>query len=746
MRILRFLAGLSLVLMAGCRYQELNEMVGSEDAERVPETVSAAVEDIDAVRTTVNDSRAIVWSKGDEIAIFNDNVNPCRYRVDDSAAEETAATFSLAETAAQGMNTGINVAVYPYSSTLEYTAADGGCTIRNLNFPSVQTYAKSSFSSGSFPMAAVAKAGSDRYSFRNVGGVLKLNLTGAQAVRSITVKGNDGEVLSGTASVYLSEGKDPEVSMDGSEGNTVTLHCGTVGVRLDKEVPTVFMIALPPTGFEKGFSVTIEDIMGSYMAVKTIRPNAVGRSQILNMPVLEYSPDEEMVINIEALSESFKGVDVRVEAQGAVQFSGGCKLKESFTYDGVVREANWKLVPRIDGDFVYEGPMTGFNSDESATALPGRTYVLWVAAYAKDQTRVTSEDITIKEFTIPAVCPGGALGVDVEDVEVESKAVRMSLGSAKASMIYAALLTDAEMASLTTDAEKTAYLLDNTTPYTGSSAQLERSSLTADSSLALLALAVDEKGCYGPLKEEEYMTASYSFNEDLKVTLELEYEDKSARIKVSSTGGDVLRYYYYTGKTMDSSWKNTLGGSVSAAESFMLKNYDHFAISDTDNKPFTDGCIVMDNLALAVQYIVVVMAADADGRMSRAAYVKFTPEMDMGDFVGKSGDTAEKWNGTLPEISFGDCRGDGEFYVIEWSVVPADGTKAYALCTHPNEMSLYGNARNKAMHIYDKGVEVVPGKTEVELFGDAGYYLYVTWCDVEGNFYEPYSTSVPQSD
>ena len=45
--------------------------------------------------------------------------------------------------------------------------------------------------------------------------------------------------------------------------------------------------------------------------------------------------------------------------------------------------------------------------------------------------------------------------------------------------------------------------------------------------------------------------------------------------------------------------------------------------------------------------------------------------------------------------------------------------------------------------VYNLGVKVVPGKMENLFYGTEENYVYVIWCDADGNFYETYSELVP---
>lgn len=733
------LLGLAGILLTGCQYKDIPDDASSDSLLEAPAVIRAVVEDVADTKTAIEDDVRIVWSEGDEIALFNDNSYPGRYELIEEYIGGTSAEFSLADEPESGTSIGADIAFYPYSAALACDVAENGFVVDGYKFPDTYEYARNSFASGSFPMAAVCPVGEYDFSFRNIAGVLRLSFTGSHSIRSIEICGNDDEVLSGDAVIRLFQGGQvPEVVLE-EGGKTVMLDCGDDCVPL-RVAPVEFNIPLPPVEFKSGFTVTVTEKGGGKMTVRTYKPNPVKRSKVLSMPSVAFKPETAVgpQVTFETVSKRFDGIDVKVMASGAPQFSGGCKLKESYVASTVVREANWKIAPRIVGDFEYEGPMTGFPSGNPGNVIPGKTYVLWVAPYAEGKNTVAAGDIITKEYTVPALVSGGSISLETSGLIVGSKSVEVSLSGEGASMIYAAFLTDDELGTVTGDA--ISYLLDNVIPSYGDAVSLTRTSLTSDSAVTLLAVAVDEEGRYGELLETEYRTSVLTVNEDLKLSLSLNYEGRKACIGVSSYGGDVMRYYYYVGRTSDSFWKNTLGGSVASAETFIMNNYTHYNLSDTSEKPFVDGCIIVEKPDLAVEYAAVVMAMGNDGRFSHAASLSFSPEMDLGSFVLN---TDSRWLASKPEVVFGECGSDGEFYTIRWSVQPKEGMTAYSLCSHPVVMSEFSSGKMKAMRIYDKGKEVVAGKMLTELYGDESSCVYVTWCDAEGNFYEPFSVSLP---
>lgn len=141
-------------------------------------------------------------------------------------------------------------------------------------------------------MAVSADTDDVDFRFKNLCGVLKLQLQGEGTIASITVKGNSDEILAGLASVTMSHGKIPAISLASDGAKEVTFDCGE-GVVLNADAPTSFLISLPPTDFTNGFTVTVSDSQGGTAEYSTVKQNIIGRSQILRMPVKEYTAERQ---------------------------------------------------------------------------------------------------------------------------------------------------------------------------------------------------------------------------------------------------------------------------------------------------------------------------------------------------------------------------------------------------------------------------------------------------------------------
>lgn len=300
----------AIFAFAGC---EIVILDGRSD----PDNYFATVESLSADSSTAANS--VTWSSGDRIAIFDGN-NICQtYQILDSYAGKSSGEFSKVDSLTTEIATAFDrtIAVYPFDENLNVTeVGDDSYEIIGVKFPSEQRYVAGSFSDEAFPMVALAPAGSKNLSFKNIGGIIKLSLTGSHSVSQFTLTGNYGEPLSGSATVTLGSDSIPSVEMSDDASTSVTLICDPA-VQLDPETATDFYISIPPTDFEAGFKVTILDGEGKEHGLATHKTNSVERSSILAMP--ESTP--ESLDDIELTADTFCSVDF-VEGWTETRFGG----------------------------------------------------------------------------------------------------------------------------------------------------------------------------------------------------------------------------------------------------------------------------------------------------------------------------------------------------------------------------------------------------------------------------------------
>lgn len=306
---------MAAIALASCQNQELP--VGEELFSGHDDFLAVTESYEKDTRTALTEENRVVWSEGDQLAIFQAANIADTYEISEESVGGTEGVFSLVNDNSgdingdfsSGMEINANIAVYPYEDDLncstnvleESTEGKVSYTISNVTLPAIQEYVENSFSNGVFTMVAVTGSVADHnLKFKNVLGALKLQLCGTCTVKSIEVVGNKGEVLAGDAVIVAYPGEDaPTVSMAEDGEKSVILDCGD-GIELDPAAPTSFIVALPPVNFVAGFTVKITDTEDNEMILENKAPNVIERSSILKMPKLSIpltQPDDIIVFD-----------------------------------------------------------------------------------------------------------------------------------------------------------------------------------------------------------------------------------------------------------------------------------------------------------------------------------------------------------------------------------------------------------------------------------------------------------------
>lgn len=141
-------------------------------------------------------------------------------------------------------------------------------------------------------MVAVTKDTEDTFlGFKNACGYLKLQLYGTNvSIQSITLTGNDNEPIAGTATLTAAYSEDPAVAMaSGNTSTSITLDCGEKGITIgaSEAEATAFWIAVPPTKFASGFTITVTNTSGATFTKSTAKEFEIVRNVIKPMTAIE---------------------------------------------------------------------------------------------------------------------------------------------------------------------------------------------------------------------------------------------------------------------------------------------------------------------------------------------------------------------------------------------------------------------------------------------------------------------------
>ena len=226
---------------------------------------------------------SIKWDNGDEVCVFDGtNQMLCTYNSNENF-------FQMPGEMPEWVS--YVYAVYPSSSA---NGMENGKI--KVSLPSEQSYSYNSFGQGANTM--VAQITGENILFKNLGAYLKLYLYGNNVdVKSISLRGNNGEQLNGTALVHLDEDGVPRYKWGTQGGDVITIVCPEQGVRIGSNVgeATPFWIVVPPQEFAKGITVTVVDKNGKEFVKSTSNPISLDRNYIQPMAAFEYLAPLEII-------------------------------------------------------------------------------------------------------------------------------------------------------------------------------------------------------------------------------------------------------------------------------------------------------------------------------------------------------------------------------------------------------------------------------------------------------------------
>ena len=268
------------LLCIGCTTAELDELHGVDIDESLPETVYAAI-DGDITRIELNEELQTVWSAGDEVSVFYRSNANNRYAYTGTSGERCGDLTRKTNYSGSQTTTEI-VSVYPYSAS--YTLNASAETV-DITLPTEQHYRNGSYGVGDNIMAYVGD--SDNFYYRNLCGWLRIQLCGAKSVTSISLRGNNNEVLAGKATLDY---KSLDLALKGSANDNtlkvLTLNC-TEGVRLNTTTATEFYFVIAPQQFSKGITIDVTFDDGTTLTKSTSKPLTINRNHIQPMATID---------------------------------------------------------------------------------------------------------------------------------------------------------------------------------------------------------------------------------------------------------------------------------------------------------------------------------------------------------------------------------------------------------------------------------------------------------------------------
>lgn len=251
-----FTMAAAALILAACGNEEFIENVENGAAEQlVPMTFTA---NMPQTRTYLSGGTNVHWSKGDEIALWD---NTAKRKFTATEIDGSSATFTGEANASN-----IYIAAYPYNAVVG--------EMSRIKLPAKQTAKWKSFDNNLAISYAVSMGGGLNLQFKNACALVKFNLNlTAINVKTVSLVARNGEVLAGTMSLNLERG---ELIPDVNSSSRIDLS-GPFEPAAD------YYFVVRPCTLAEGFSLVIEYNDGSLKRTEVRKPVTLKAGQILDI-------------------------------------------------------------------------------------------------------------------------------------------------------------------------------------------------------------------------------------------------------------------------------------------------------------------------------------------------------------------------------------------------------------------------------------------------------------------------------
>lgn len=255
-----FTMAAAALILAACGNEEFIENVENGAAEQlVPMTFTA---NMPQTRTYLSGGTNVHWSKGDEIALW-DNTDKRKFTA--TEIDGSSATF-----------TGMANSNYRYAAFYPYSAVKAREAVTfTFTLPAKQTAKWKSFANNLAPSFALVEAPETNLQFKNVCALVKFFIgLSAIDVKTVSLVARNGEVLAGDLKYKFTD-----ESVVGAESNTSS--------RIDLSGPFEpaidYYFVVRPCTLAEGFSLLVEYNDGTLKRTEVRKPVTLKAGQILDI-------------------------------------------------------------------------------------------------------------------------------------------------------------------------------------------------------------------------------------------------------------------------------------------------------------------------------------------------------------------------------------------------------------------------------------------------------------------------------
>ena len=450
-------------------------------------------------------------------------------------------------------------------------------------------------------------------------------------------------------------------------------------------------------------------------------------------------------VKFQVVTPSFFDVDVKFTTQNSANYMLGYAKASEFdaAYIAEYYTEHPDYLAATHENMEYTGSFVELFTNGAALEY-GTEYVAYYIA--ENSKHVYLEDNVVAwTFSTSDYTRDGSMEVSViGEPTVAYNYIEMTLNTAEPHimMFYTAMPSYMASAYPTDDYVIDMLLEEGTMVKSNDDVVARYSGVEPGTKLTFFAVAVDAEGKIGKPFKGEYTTKQIVYN-DLALTAELvDYKIDNTLIRLTCEGAQ--SYAYILCKTSDSVWKEKYGGTAKKAGEYIIMNMDASDVHKTTDSRYelVDGCIALSGLEMDVEYVVVVMAVDAEGLCSAAASCYFKPIANIGNVVYR---TEAQWEESKPTVSILAVEDNPHLFMsFSWSCLPAPHTKVYTAAIFRSNLVNEELGTNidtvekliaEIMTCCDTGGMSEQGKSFE--WQESGIYLreWIEWEDTDGDNY-----------
>lgn len=659
-----------------------------------------------ASRTTMGNNYSVLWSEGDAIALLG------------VTGTELAEAGRLELSNGAGTHTGVfeGDLEQKYDNYYSYYPADRVQNVYTnglfiVDYPSTDAiYTERNFVDGANPMVAAGNE-KDGLQFRNLCGILELQLTGSGNVTNITIEsGQNDPAIAGQFIV------DAEACQTASYAASKFISAQLAEpVALSSTARSIYAI-LPP-GEYKDLRITTYDASGNATTRLAKNSITIERSMITPVSEFDHQTIEKPHVTATYIEEQSNFTVVRYRAV-LNNLAAGYKralLSESF-YQSLVSEG------MSDANILQNRGSDAFESGDyrvGVDGLHGQKVIFLFVAYDESGNWGDIQKLEIKVKDIPV---DESYSVTIrQNPTITSNSITAYFDAAPDAGVFRGYLIKTSDIAQWTAADyelSTARHYDMTLSYSGGVVDIVRNALESNTEYTLFyrvangvsdGIYEDTYTAYSPYKTFTFKTEEYEYA-NLSVNLSvLETKDWSIKVGISCTGASKYKLLATSGTFENVDVENSInisGEEVNGA---------------ADEYTFT-------GLTEGTTYNIYAIAYDVNGKYSRHSMISATTEAtitpeanaEYSKFLGTYKLTATGVDGSRAvTISQGI---EGKTFLVKGLLNPVLFTEQYGVVDDTVVARFYDNMIHiGGTNIADKG-SVLQADIWCAPFSDSGYF------------------------